>query len=246
MLVPGPTVFGQTDAIESDACRFFDHFLRREAAVGTASRGMDVEINDHVWVRSTTGRRRGGLDSPPEEAGTTTERIGTVSTAADSRQRGVTDWRRPRPIRAGRRQIGRILFCVLTAVRGRRERVGDCIVIPRPVTKEQIDISDQFWFECDLRRQCQESSEAHMSSSRIIILAPGAEAPRSAGTALALRSADINGQRGALRANRRCSLDATYDAFGELLLDRYEVAEIIDQRKPGSSRLPSGRRGVPR
>lgn len=77
-----------------------------------------------------------------------------------------------------------------------------------------------------------------MAGSRVVILAPGAEASHEAARAIAPRADSLNGKVVALLANGWRSLDTTYDEFRELLYERYQVAEIIDKRKGGSSPLP--------
>ena len=77
-----------------------------------------------------------------------------------------------------------------------------------------------------------------MVKAKQVILMPYAEASSDDTTDLAPRIDSLNGKVIGLLANGWRSLDYSYDEFKKLLEEKYEVAEVIIKRKPGSSPLP--------
>ncbi len=77
-----------------------------------------------------------------------------------------------------------------------------------------------------------------MVKAKQVILMPYAEASSDDSIDLAPRIDSLNGKVIGLLANGWRSLDYSYEEFKKLLEEKYEVAEVIIKRKPGSSPLP--------
>ena len=77
-----------------------------------------------------------------------------------------------------------------------------------------------------------------MTESKLVILMPYGEASGDDTVVEAPRVDSLNGKVIGLLANGWRSLDYSYDEFKKLLKEKYEVAEIISKRKPGSSPMP--------